>query len=130
MNDDRTAVLETNNAFYRAFEKKDLEAMEKVWSQGTASLCIHPGRAHLKGWDNIRTTWQQIFENTDYLEVNAELISTDVSGDLAYIVVLENILQISQNRRLEAQSMGTNIFERLGQRWYLIHHHGSPVMNS
>lgn len=129
MNDDRTAVLETNSAFYRAFEKKDLEAMEKVWSQGTASLCIHPGRAYLKGWENIRTTWQQIFANTDYLEVNAELISTDVSGDLAYIVVLENILQISQNRRLEAQSMGTNIFERLGQRWYLIHHHGSPVMN-
>lgn len=129
MNNDSAAVLAANNAFYRAFEKKDLEAMDKVWSQGTASLCIHPGRACLKGWESIRDTWEQIFENTDYLEINAELISTQLSGDLACTIVLENILQVSGKQRLEAQSMGTNIFERLGQQWHLIHHHGSPIMS-
>ena len=36
MASDREAVLATHSAFYRAFEKKDLEAMEAVWSQGTA----------------------------------------------------------------------------------------------
>lgn len=44
MTGERTEVLAVNEAFYRAFEKKDIEAMSAVWSQGTASLCIHPGR--------------------------------------------------------------------------------------
>ena len=125
---DQEAVLETHGAFYRAFEKKDLGAMEKVWSQGTASICIHPGRTALKGWPAIRTAWGQIFSNTRYLEVDVEIVSLTIQGELAWVVAVENVLQISDGRRLDAQSMATNILEKLGDRWYLIHHHGSPVL--
>ncbi len=128
MNEDQEQILAVNNSFYRAFEKKDMAAMEKVWSQGTASLCIHPGRGYLKGWEKIRDSWSQIFKNTDYVELNIDLISTEISGDLAFVVLTENILQISQNRRIEAQSIATNVFERLGNHWYMTHHHGSPIM--
>ncbi len=128
MNEDNQLILNVNQAFYRAFEKKDMVAMEKVWSQGTSSLCVHPGRSVLLGWERIKTSWMQIFKNTDYVEINIDLISTEISGDLAFIVLTENILQISQNRRIEAQSIATNGFERLGNHWYMIHHHGSPVM--
>jgi ketosteroid isomerase-like protein len=129
MASDREAVLDAHRAFYRAFEKKDLAAMEKVWSQGTASLCIHPGRDALKGWAAIRESWGQIFKNTRYLELDVEVVSLTVQGDLAWVVAVENVLQISPGRRLEAQSMATNVLERLGDRWYLIHHHGSPILN-
>lgn len=129
MNEDQQIILAVNEAFYRAFEKKDMAAMEKVWSQGTASTCVHPGRGYLKGWEQIRETWAQIFKNTDYVELNIELISTEVSGNLAFVLLTENVLQISRNRRIEAQSMGTNVFERLGDHWYMIHHHGSPVLS-
>ncbi|WP_008318404.1 nuclear transport factor 2 family protein [Leptolyngbya sp. PCC 6406] len=128
MADDRDSVLAAHSAFYRAFEKKNLEAMEKVWSQGTESVCIHPGRDALKGWGAIRESWAQIFKNTRYLEVDVEVVSVTVQADLAAVVAVENVLQISDGQRLEAQSMATNILERLGDRWYLIHHHGSPVM--
>lgn len=128
--DDRQAVLTTNERFYRAFEKKDLEAMSKVWSQGAASLCIHPGRDALRGWETIHESWQQIFKNTSYLEIDTEILTTEISNDLAYIVLIEKVLQIAGRRRIEAHSMATNIFERMGQQWYLIHHHGSPVMQS
>lgn len=128
MNDDRQAILVVNQAFYRAFEKKDLGAMEKIWSQGTLSSCVHPGRGVLKGWERIREAWVQIFEHTDYIEIDTDLIRTEVSGDLAYVLLVENILQIGSQQRIEAQSIATNVFERLGEHWYLIHHHGSPVM--
>lgn len=128
MNEDRQLVLAVNTAFYRAFEKKDMVAMEKVWSQGTGCLCVHPGRGYLQGWVRIRDAWSQIFKNTDYVELNLDLISTQISGDLAFVVLTENILQISQNGRIEAQSIATNVFERLGNHWYMIHHHGSPIM--
>jgi ketosteroid isomerase-like protein len=126
---DRELVLATNQAFYRAFEKKDIEAMEAVWSKGIGCLCIHPGRDALKGWMAIRDAWERIFQNTSYLEIDMDILTVDVSGDLSYVVLIENVLQISNGQRLEAQSMATNLFERMGDRWYLMHHHGSPVVN-
>lgn len=126
---DNQAVLTANQAFYRAFEKKDLEGMEAVWSKGIGCLCVHPGREALKGWSDIRHSWEQIFKNTSYIEIDADIITVETSGDLAYVVLVENILQISNSRRLEAQSMATNLFERMGDRWYLVHHHGSPVVS-
>ncbi|CAA9556195.1 Alternative dihydrofolate reductase 3 [uncultured Synechococcales cyanobacterium] len=127
MTNEHQKVLAANAAFYRAFEKKDIEAMSAVWSQGTGSLCIHPGRTVLRGWQATRSSWEQIFRNTNYLEIDLEIISTEVSGDLAAVVLVENLLQVVGGRRVQAQSVATNIFERLGQDWYLIHHHGSPV---
>ena len=126
---DRELVLAANKAFYRSFEKKDLEAMEAVWSKGMGCLCIHPGRDALKGWDDIRDSWERILTNISYLEIDTDILTVEISGDLAYVVLVENVLQISSGRRLEGQSMATNGFERMAGQWYMIHHHGSPVVD-
>ena len=129
MADDRESVITANQAFYRAFEKKDMGAMESIWSKGIGCLCIHPGRDALKGWEAISQSWRQIFKHTSYLEIDTDILSTEVSGNLAYVVLVEHVLQIGGDRkRLEAKSMATNIFERMAQNWYLVHHHGSPIV--
>jgi ketosteroid isomerase-like protein len=128
MTNQRSEILAVNEAFYRAFEKKDIEAMDAVWSQGTGSLCVHPGWNVLRGWKDIRSSWVNIFKNTAYVEIDAEIITTEVRDRIAYIVLVENVLQITNGRRLQAQSIATNMFELLGERWYLVHHHASPVM--
>lgn len=122
-------VQATNEAFYRAFEKKDIEAMEQLWSKGSGSICIHPGRSVLKGWDDIRRSWVQIFKNTQYMEVDIDLVTTDVNGTVAYVVLTETVRQVIRRQQMVAQSTATNIFEKMGDRWYLIHHHGSPIAN-
>lgn len=126
MSDER-AVLAANQAFYRAFERKDMAAMEAAWSKGTGSLCIHPGRPALRGWGAIGSSWEKIFKNTSYLEIEVEIVSTEVNGAIAYVVVLEKLFQVVGNQRIQAQSMATNIFECMAQEWYLVHHHGSPL---
>ncbi|MGG6294002.1 nuclear transport factor 2 family protein [Leptolyngbya sp. AN02str] len=125
---DVTAILAANAAFYRAFEKRDIGAMDSVWSQGTASVCVHPGRGILMGWDDIRESWELIFRNTNYLEVDIQVKSTETSGNLAYVIVVESVMQVVRGRRMEAKSIATNVFERMGTGWFLIHHHGSPLM--
>jgi len=126
---DRELILAANQAFYRAFEKKDLETMEAVWSKGLGCLCIHPGRDALKGWADIRMSWERIFQNTQYLEIDTDVLTLEVGGDVGYVVLVEHVLQIGSGRRIEAQSMATNGFERMGGRWYLTHHHGSPIVD-
>ena len=128
MSDEQISVLDANQAFYRAFEKKDITAMSAVWSQGTGSLCIHPGRKALRGWREIRPSWEKIFQHTKYIEIETEIIVTEIRQQLAYVLLIEDLLQVSGGRRVKAQSMATNIFEQMGQKWYLVHHHGSPLM--
>lgn len=128
MSNERIEVIAANDAFYRAFEKKDLEAMSVVWSQGTGSLCIHPGRNALRGWRDIEFSWLQIFRNTKYLEIETEIISVEIRDNIAYVILIEKLLQISGGRSVQAQSMATNIFEKMASKWYLVHHHGSPIM--
>jgi uncharacterized protein (TIGR02246 family) len=129
MTDEEKAVLAANEAFYRAFEKKDIDAMTALWSQGINTACVHPGRSALRGGDKIRKSWEAIFKNTAYLEIDTDIITTEISGDIAYVLLVEKVLQVTQGRNMKAQSMATNIFERMGGNWYLIHHHGSPVMS-
>ena len=128
MTDEQNEVLGANQAFYRAFEKKDIFAMSMVWSQGTGSFCIHPGRKALRGWKEICSSWETIFNNTKYIEIETEIIATEIRDHLAYIIVVENLLQVINGRKIQAQSMATNIFEQMAGKWYLVHHHGSPLV--
>lgn len=128
MTDERTELLEANKAFYRAFERKDIEAMSSVWSQGVATICIHPGWNALRGGKDIRNSWERIFKNTNYIEIETEILVTEIRGDLGYVVLIENVFQVIDGRRTQAQSLATNIFERMAQKWYLVNHHGSPIM--
>ncbi len=121
-------VLDANLAFYRAFQTKDLDAMSEIWSKGIASLCVHPGRKILKGWEEIRLSWEQIFKVTTSLEIELQITSSDSQGNLAYIVLIEKITQTSSGGKNQSLSNATNIFENMGGKWYLIHHHGSPIL--
>ncbi|MEM7726440.1 MAG: nuclear transport factor 2 family protein [Cyanobacteria bacterium P01_A01_bin.45] len=127
MNDNSPLV--TNQNFYRAFEKKNIDQMDSIWSQGTGSICIHPGWDVIKGWKDIRVSWERIFKNTAYIEINIDIISTQIGENIAYILLTENVMQITNDGRIEAKSLSTNIFELLGGKWYLTHHHASPIMS-
>ena len=130
MSEQRSEILAANEAFYRAFEKKDIDAMSAIWSQGTGSLCVHPGWNILRGWKQVSNSWVKIFQNTPYIEINTDIISTEIRGSIAYVVLMENVMQVINGSRIEAESLATNVFELLGGKWYLVHHHASPVISN
>ncbi len=125
---DKETVLATNEAFYRAFSNRDLRSMTLLWWQGSTSLCIHPGGRVLTGWETIRASWESIFRNTNSLEIDIEIIKVEIDQALAYVLVREIVLQSSRGRKVKAPSIATNIFQKMAQKWYLVHHHGSPIM--
>lgn len=121
-------ILAVNEAFYHAFSKKDIKSMKPLWWQGTTSICIHPGRRAIIGWESIQASWISIFKNTDLLDIDIEIIKVEIDRSLAYVVVEETVLQSSRGRKLKAQSIATNVFQNMAQKWYMIHHQGSPIM--
>ena len=125
---DKEAVLAANALFYSAFSNRDIKSMSQIWWQGKTSLCVHPGSRVVKGWEAIRFSWNSIFKNTDSLEIDIEIIKVEIDRSLAYVVVREIVLQSNQGRKMKAQSLATNIFQKMAQKWYLVNHHGSPII--
>ena len=125
---DKETVLAANQAFYDAFSNRSIAEMNLLWWQGTSSLCIHPRGRVLVGWNAIQASWESIFNNTNSLDIDIEVVKVEVDRSVAYVVVLETVLQSSRGRSLKAQSTATNLFQKMAQKWYLVHHHGSPIM--
>ena len=125
--DDCDAVIAANTAFYRAFESLNLTRMEDVWLRAANVKCVHPGWGLLVGWGPVMESWQRIFANTVAMHFTLTGIHVEVVGDLAWVVLTENLESQHREGSAAAQVQATNIFERQEGRWFLVHHHGSPV---
>jgi hypothetical protein len=41
---------------------------------------------------------------------------------------MENITSQQADEPQQTRVLATNLFERIGDEWLMIHHHGSPIM--
>ncbi len=125
---DQEQVLEANRAFYRAFESLEVEKMQEVWLQAPHIICVHPGWRRLSGWGPVMNSWERIFESTFEMSFDLKDIEVILSGDLAVVVVVEeDLTQRGYDGVVRSVVLATNVFERVGTRWFLVLHHGSPV---
>src|SRR5579862_5132948 len=125
---DHEAVVKANREFYRAFESLDMEQMEKVWLKDRQIVCIHPGWRKLSGWGPVMQSWERIFDSVFEMEFELGEVDVMVGDDLAVAVVEENLTQRGYDGVTRTQVLATNVFERVGNQWFLVMHHGSPVM--
>lgn len=125
---DRDALIEANRAFYRAFESLDSEKMESIWLKDPRIICIHPGWPELAGWGPIMNSWERIFENVFEMKFEIRVVDVRVSDGLGFVVVDESLTQRGYEGVVKAKVLSTNVFELAGTRWWMVLHHGSPIM--
>jgi len=58
--DEREAVLAANRAFYRAFNDRDVAAMDALWAPTGPVVCLHPGHPPLFERPEIMESWRAI----------------------------------------------------------------------
>ncbi|MEW6245181.1 MAG: nuclear transport factor 2 family protein [Nitrospirota bacterium] len=121
-------VTRANQAFYDAFESLDIARMDKVWAHLEYVTCIHPGWSQRVGWPAVRDSWVLIFNNTFSMKFELTEIQIQVAGDIAWVICTENITSRQDDQPIESRVLATNLYERIGDEWLMIHHHGSPVM--
>jgi len=120
-------VFRVNRRFYQAVSKQSLRAMGKVWLQEAWVKCVHPSWEVLTGWKRVRKSWATIFRNTEHMEIRPSEVSIRVNGDFAWVSCLENIESFRNADFSRSQAQGTNLFFRVEGKWYLVHHHASPI---
>jgi ketosteroid isomerase-like protein len=122
-----------NQAFYDAFEARDMDAMSDVWEHSDRSLCTHPGWATLRGWGHVAASFFALFQNRDSIQFILTNEKLAVQGDVGWVSVDENILGEQSGSTVAALNMfvrdGRDV-EGEGDRWLLVCHHGSVVIPS
>jgi ketosteroid isomerase-like protein len=76
----------------------------------------------------VRDSWVLIFNNTFSMKFELTESMVQVSGDMAWVICTENITSQQSDEPQQARVLATNLFERIGDEWLMIHHHGSAVM--
>lgn len=119
MSADEIAVLDANDAFYDAFHRRDVTAMDAVWARDVPVTCVHPGWEPIRGRDEVMASWRRVLLN-DAPDVRVSRASAHVAGDMAWVVCRE---QIPNGPPLAA----TNLFVRRDGAWKMCHHHAGLV---
>ncbi len=121
-------VTQMNEQFYRAFENLDVGLMDSIWAHEEYVTCIHPGWSIRVGWPAVRDSWVVIFNNTFSMEFELTELQVQVAADVAWVICTENISSRVGESPQTSRVVATNLFERIGEEWKIIHHHGSPLM--
>ncbi|MFI5300473.1 MAG: nuclear transport factor 2 family protein [Polyangiales bacterium] len=119
MPSDEARVLAANRAFYTAFCKRDLPAMQALWSKSAAVSCVHPGWSALHGREDVLASWEAILGHPDSPTVECLNENATVMGEAAVVTCEETIG--------DGALVATNVFVREEGSWKLAHHHSSGV---
>lgn len=115
-----------NQAFYDAHEARDLGAMTAVWERSERAVCVHPGWPILRGWDEIKQSWSDIFSGPGRNQFILTNDTISVKGDTAWVSLDENMVSLDGAGTVAA----TNLFIRDHEgEWKLTVHHGSPLLS-
>jgi ketosteroid isomerase-like protein len=127
MTRDEEEITRANESFYRAFESLDIKQMEAVWAKDSEIQCGHPGWRILRGWKPVIESWRRIFENTPQIRFMLTDVTVEVSGELAWVTLYENLNSVVEGQNVAATILTTNIFRKDPEGWHMVHHHGSSV---
>ena len=119
-------VLATNEAFYDAHERRDLNAMSEVWDHTDEVVCTHPGWPILRTWPLVEESWRRIFEGAGRNQFIITNVVAMGGRDVVWVTLDENLMQEAATGTVAA----TNVFIRTDLGWRIVLHHGSPVMGS
>jgi SnoaL-like domain len=133
--DDCGLVLQVNSAFYRAFSEKDIDEMERVWLKDRSCICIHPSFQPLSGIRDVMHTWRRMFESSagsfQRTWMEPRDIRLTVKATTAVVTCEEHVFARlfvrgkRRNSELVNKLMATNIFRKVGGKWYMTYHHSS-----
>jgi hypothetical protein len=119
MASEEALVISANHAFYAAFARGDLAALEGLWARRAPVACIHPGWDALHGREEVMASFGAILSGGGAPRVRCTRTTASVLGESAYVVCGEAVDG--------AELIATNVFVREDGAWKLVHHQAGPV---
>jgi hypothetical protein len=115
---DTAAVLDANEAFYRAMREGDPDAMEALWARGRQVSCTHPNGPVIFGRTEVMASWRLILGHQPP-EIYAEDPQPIVTGRTAMVLCRERIGSV--------ELMASNAWVREDGAWRMVNHQAAAI---
>lgn len=120
-----TSPHDAIQAFYQAFEARDLDAMMATWAEDEEIVCIHPGGVRHVGYDSVRHGFEQLFSGNGKLSFRLDQVVVMETVGLAMQSTIEHVQAGDESTR--GVAVATNVMMRTPSGWRVVCHHASPV---
>lgn len=117
---------EAEEAFYEAFNQRNIKNMMGIWEQDDQVVCIHPMIDRVTGYDNVMEIWQDIFSAAPDYTMEVRDSQRTLTRDLAIHVVHEHIVMRDKDK-VYPPMVATNIYRLTEDGWRMVLHHASPT---
>lgn len=110
--------------FYRAFNNRDLDLMEKTWEHSSEVAGIGPLADIVRGWPAILRGYGLLFRGPVRITTEFYDYTIHRSDNIFYAIGRERGQSTAGGKTTEIEGRATNIFRR-GEdgAWKLVHHH-------
>lgn len=115
---DTAAVLDANEAFYRAMREGDLDAMEALWARARSVSCTHPSGPAIFGRMAVMASWRAILGHQPP-EIRPEDPQAIVTGRTAMVLCRERIGAV--------ELMASNAWVREDGAWRMVNHQAAHI---
>jgi ketosteroid isomerase-like protein len=118
-------IFNALHQFYKAFNTKDFEMMQKNWLNTDEIAMDNPLGGIKRGWDEIKEVYQRIFfgKALVYVEYYDYTINTFENGFCA--VGRERGYVEVDGKKLKLAIRTSRIFKKVAGAYKQLHHHGS-----
>jgi hypothetical protein len=120
MSDASDGLIAANQSFYDAFDRRDMAALEALWSSARPVTCIHPGWDVIIGRAEVLASWRNILANPAAPRIQCRDPYPLFEGPLGAVICHE-ILP-------DGVTVATNLFAAEAGVWRMVHHQAGPVM--
>ena len=118
-----TSPQDVSQAFYQAFEARDIDAMMATWAEDEDIVCIHPGGGRHVGYEAVRTSFEQLFSGDVRLTFQVDQPVLIETVGLAMQSAVEHLRAGEEGAR--GAAIATNVFMRTPSGWRIVCHHAS-----
>lgn len=120
------SAQDAEDAFYRALERGDYDAMVSVWADDEEVVCVHPGGPCQRGVADVLAGWKRILGNGQRLRVKIARQST-INAMTVAVHSVHELISIEGEGPAKHPVVATNVYQRTSRGWRMIVHHASPA---
>ena len=119
-----TSPQDATQAFYQAFEARDIDAMMATWADDEDIVCVHPGGTRHVGYEAVRQSFEQLFASETKLAFRVDQAVAIETVGLAMQSVVEHLHAGDVGKGV---AIATNVLMRTPSGWRIVCHHASAT---
>ena len=124
------AIRQQIAKYTAALDAADVDLASQVWRTSAEVSFIHPA-GHARGWNEVKEIYKFFGSSFSERKLTVRDVSVHVNGETAWAEFYWHFVakQSKDGSPVQTDGRETQIYEKAGNRWQLVHvHYSAPAM--